>query len=266
MQKNLQRKFLFFLILLSLLVLEGPGFAQNPTEAQPSIQETSPETKSEVIEEPLEEHHETRDLEKLLKSYNRDQEKVLNDASKIHNIVNEESSSEISENEIENMDSSIEKKRSAKKKERIEVSKDIGLSDSVRISLVPLQKLSEAELTKILNENTKDSPMRPYMDQFPNITILTVRLIKDQDSIPALVKMVENKDRLIRFAAWMLVTFILSFILKRIFHNPNRSFLGAVGMFFLRFYIMLFVRLGLIYFYFHNELKPSLGIVKKTFF
>ncbi len=262
MQKKLQHNFLFFLISLGLLILEGMAFAQSSNEVQPTVQETTQET----TEVPAQEHHETRDLEKLIKSYNRDQEKVLNDASKIHNIVNEESSSEISENELEKMDSVAEVKGTVKKKDRIEVGKDITLSDSVRISLGPLQKLSEAELIKILKENTKDSPMRPYMDQFPNLTILTVRLIKDQESIPALVKTVEDKKRLIYFTGWMLATFILGFILKRFFHNPNRTFLGAVGMFFLRFYIMLFVRLGLIFYYFHKELKPSLAVVKKTFF
>jgi hypothetical protein len=269
MLKNLQRNFLFCLFIAGLLFLEGPVFAQNSAQTEPTVQEVNPESAQENNQEelgPVEEHHETRDLEKLLKSYNRDQEKVLNDASKIHNIVNEESSSEISENEIENMDESFaEKKHHSKKKERTLVTKDISLSESVRISLTPLQKLSEAELLKILNDNTKDSPMRPYMDQFPNITVLAVRLIKDKESIPALVKTVENKDRLIHFAGWMLGTFILGYIIKRILHNPNRTFLGSVGMFFLRFYIMLFVRLGLIYIYFHEELKPALAVVKKTF-
>lgn len=270
MQKKLQRSLLFLILLPGLLFLEGQVFAQNNQDNQESTD--GPNSPSEVIiqdeNHALQEDHETRELEKLLKSYNKNQEKVLNDASKIHTIDQEGSSEEITENELEEMETPaavVEKKRVLKKKEVIDL-KNTKLSDSVRITLAPLQKLEEKELVKLLDENTKSSSMRPYLDEFPNIMLLAVRLIKDKESIPSLVKILEDKDRLIHFGGWMIGTIIFGMLLKRFFHREDRSFLGAVGLFFLRFYIMLFLRLALIYFYFGQELRPSLQIIKKTFF
>jgi hypothetical protein len=245
----------YILFILSGLLLRG-GLVFSQDSETPSTIESEETVPDEV--------HETRDLEKLLKSYNKDQEKVLKDATKIHTIPSEETS-EISENEIEEMPEAVIEKKPLKKRERIEVDKDAKFSDSVRISLGPLQKLKEEELVKMLNENTKDSTFRPYMEQFPLITIFAVRMIKDKEAIPSLVKITEDKDRLIRFAWWMLGSFIFGFILKKILYNKDHPFLLAFGIFFARFIFMQALRFGIIYYFFKAELTPALDVFKKTF-
>ena len=197
MQQKLQRSLFKIFLITGLLFWEGLCFSQDPESVD------NPEQ--------IQEEHDTKDLEKLLKRYNTDQEKVLEDTSKIHHIQNNEGTSDMKDSEIEEMrpedtlakakDSAIKNAIRAKnERDKEELARiNSTYSESVRAALEPLQKLSEEELLKRLDESTKDSPARPYLKQFPNATLYAVRLIKDKESIPSVVKIAENKDKLIYF-------------------------------------------------------------------
>ena len=151
------------------------------------------------------------------------------------------------------------------RKRKEELPRKSDYSGAVRLALTPLQKLSEKDLLKQMDENTKNSPMRPYIDQFPNIIVFAVKLIKDKESLPSIAKIAEDRDRLIRFSGFMLATFILGFFLKKLMHREGRSFIKAVFYFFLRLYIMLAVRIYIIYYFFSAELTPAAKVFKQTF-
>jgi hypothetical protein len=271
MQLKLQFKILSTVLIMGLLFLEGPCFAQIPSE--------NPTTNPTIIdaERPAEtpdEEHDTQDLEQLLKRYNTDSEKILKDADKLHNDTN---TNEVKESEIDSMPRS-EIAAGTHTRDAFEEVIDTGLksrikpkvisnelSNSVARALEPLQKLSEPELLKRLDESTKKSIARPYMDQFPNITIFAVRLIKDKESIPSMVKILEDKDRLVWFAGAMLSTILIGFILKRIMHREGRSFLKAVLYFFIRMYTMFAIRVAIVYYFYSVELTPAAKVFKATF-
>lgn len=260
---------------MGLLFLEGPfiGNAYSQSETPPKIQ-----LENEKAEAPQEEHN-TEDLDKLLKNYNKDAEKIIEDTSKLHNIQEGEA---VNEADLEKMKASKSEAIEAKELENpnagYKLNENFGklkaapakvlptdLSNSVRMALEPLQKLSEAELLKRLNEATKESPVRTYMDDFPNLTLYSVRLIKDKESIPALVKIVENKKRLIDYVAIMLCTIIFGFGLKRVMHREGRSFFESVFFFLLRTFILLALRVGITDYFFSEELAPAIKIFKQTF-
>lgn len=262
---------------MGLLILEGPCFAQGPDQDRGSENPTTNPTiiNAEKPTEAPEEEHDTQDLEKLLKRYNTDSEKILKDADKLHNDTN---TNEVKESEIESMPRSEVVTETQVSRDAFEEVIDTGLksrkkpkvissdfSNSVRLALEPLQKLSEKDLLKRLDESTKDSAARPYMDQFPNITIFAVRLIKDKESIPSMAKIVEDRDRLIWFAGAMLSTILFGFILKRIMHREGRSFLKAVLYFFIRMYVVFAVRVAIVYYFFSVELTPAAKVFKATF-
>lgn len=268
MLQKLQHNSLKYLLLAGLLLWEGHAFSQ-----EPNANNTAPEESKEIVEE-----HDTQDLEKLLKRYNTDQEKVLEDTSKIHNIQQDETTSEVKEADIDEMrpSDSLEKAKenafkNAKKfkeekdKEKAKLNVTSEYSDSVRTALEPLQKLSEGELLKILKERTKDSPVGRYYEQYPKVALYAVRLIRDKESIPSIVKIVENKERLIHFGSAMLCTIIFAFILKRIMHREGRSFLKAAFYFLVRFTVMSAIRVGVIYYFFNVELTPAAKVFKQTF-
>jgi hypothetical protein len=139
-------------------------------------------------------------------------------------------------------------------------------SKTIAESIRPFQKISEKELLEQLSSNIKDSKLAPLFKNNPTITLFMVRMIQDKNALPDLAKIFENKDRFITFSYWMLGTFVLSFIIRRIIKINNAGFFEAVFLWFIRFFIILFVRLGLIYYFFSNELEPSFKVIGKTFF
>lgn len=268
-QKKFQLNFLKTVLILGLLILEGPCFAQNPENPAVTVDT------EKLAETPHQEEHDTQDLEKLLKRYNTDQEKILEDANKLHT---EAPADEVHDSEIEGMPHSevvteegvvrdsvkdvYEQGMNSRKKPKVISSE---LSNSVRLALGPLQKLSEKELLERMDESTRNSPVRPYMDQFPNITIFAVRLIKDTESIPSIVRIFEDKDRLIWFASTMLCTVLLGFVLKKFMHREGRPFLKAVLYFFVRLYVMFAIRVGVVYYFYSAEFTPAARVFKSTF-
>ena len=275
MQHKLQFKFLKIILITGLLFIEGLCFAQAPDQNLESKVNptTNPKIDTEKPTEAPQEEHDTQDLEKLLQKYNTDQEAILEDANKLHS---ETGSNEVKESEINEMPRS-ETEHAPKSKDPVTEMYEAGmksrhkgaisteLSNSVRLALLPLQKLSEKELLKRLDESTKESAVRPYMDQFPNITIFAVRLIKDKESIPSMVKILEDRDRLIWFVGAMLSTIIFGFLLKRFMHREGRSFPKAVLYFFVRLYIMFGLRVAVVYYFFSTELTPAAKVFKMTF-
>jgi hypothetical protein len=220
MYLKLQRNFLKLIILAGFLVLGGQSFAQDPA--------------------PVEEHHDTKDLEELLKRYNTDSKKVLEDTSKI--LDQDATLSEVDESVINEL---------------------AATEDSKKITLNSLKKAREdAEKAKKKIMVTGELSNR---DQFPKINIFAVRLIKDEESIPAMVKIVENRERLIHFTGVMLSTLILGFVLKKVIHREGRSFIRSAIYFIFRMCFMFAVRIYIVYFFFSAELAPAAKIFKKTF-
>ena len=276
MQHKLQFNFLKIILITGLLLIEGLCFAQTSDQNLESKENptTNPKIDTEKSAEGPQEEHDTQDLEKLLKRYNTDQETILQDANKLHS---DSGPDEVKESEISEMPQSAAPSapksrdpvaemyeagmRSRNKSEVISTK----LSNSVRLALLPLQKLSEKELLKRLDESTKESGVRPYMNQFPSATIFAVRLIKDPESIPSMVKILEDKDRLIWFGSAMLTTIIFGFFLKRFMHREGRSFPKAALYFFVRLYIMFIIRIAVVYYFYNVELTPAAKVFKVTF-
>ncbi len=276
MYQKLQHNFLSLLILTGLLVLGGQSFAQDP-QTDNTVNDTEMPAKNagpRGEQAPEEENHDTKDLEQLLKRYNTDAEKVLNDASKLHK---EEAGEEVADSEIDDMRPSDDPMKNAsanaikkvqadlERKKNEALTKKSDYSGAVRLALAPLQKLSEKELLKQMDENTKNSPMRPYIDQFPNIIVFAVKLIKDTESLPSIAKIAEDRDRFIHFMGIMVATIIFGFFLKKLMHREGRSFLKSVFYFFLRMYIMLAIRIYIVYYFFSTELTPAARVFKQTF-
>lgn len=269
MQKKLQFKFFIFIFLIGLLY-GGDLFI---LYAQDSASNTQVKE-----EKPLEmEEHDTKDLEKLLKNYNVDQEKVIEDASKIHKIEGDSMNSEVDENVLEETRNQEAVKdayaKIAKDKSQNELLKKIQeqqqgakLADSIKLVLAPLQKMSENELLNLVLENSKDTQAGSFLQSFPKITLFAVRMIRDKDAVSSLLKILENHDKMIYFAGAMIATFILGYFLKRIFHKEKRSFLGVVYYFFLRFTIVNVVRVIIFYYFFSVEFAPTGKIIANTFF
>ncbi len=263
-----QFSFFKIILIIGLLLVEGLCFAENENPTTNPIVDTNKPTPDP------EEEHDTQDLEQLLKRYNTDQEAILNDADKLHgdsgsNVVHEDEISEMPRSEIrpdpkrkDTLSEVYEKRMRFRKKGEI---LPTNLSNSVKFVLQPLQKLSEEDLLKRLDESTIDSPIRPYINQFPNMTKYFVRLLKDSESVPSLIKILEDKDTLIWFIGVMLSTIIFGILLKKYMHREGRSFPISAFYFFVRFFIMILLRVAVVYYFYSKELSPAARVFKSTF-
>lgn len=268
MFQKLQLNFSVLFILVVLLVSGGQSFAQTPDN------NSDVNNKDVPAEERPEENHDTKDLEQLLKRYNTDAEKVLNDANKLHK---EEAGQEVSVSDMEDMRSAanpmevasknaLKKAADALEKKRQESLKNHSdYSGAVRLALMPLQKLSEKELLKQIEENSKNSPIRPYLDKFPNVSLFAVKLVKDTESLPSIAKIVEDRDKLIYFGGIMVATIIFGFFLKKLMHREGRSFIKSLIYFILRMHIMFALRIYIIYYFYSAELTPAARIFSEIF-
>lgn len=241
---------------LSGLLFEGLVFAQEGKD-----QKTNEEVKQQ-------EDHDTKDLEQLLRRYNTDSEKLIDDTSKIHNT--DETTTEVSEEDIEEIPqteivNAVAKKSSRKKKETEFPYKEQSFSENIRIPLAKFQTLSEGELLKLLKENTSQSKWGPYLDQFPRLSLFSVRLIKDKEAIPSAVKIIENKDKLIWFGGVMISTFLIGILLERIMRKENRSIMASIGLYLLRVLILTGIRFAVIIYFYGDELQPAGRVFKQTF-
>lgn len=259
MQRKLRFNSLFILsiCLLTGLHFEGPAFAQSDTQPAAQVEQAQ-------------EIHDNKELENMLKRYQTDQEKVIDDTSKIHNT--DATTTEVSDSEINEMrpDDTLHKASEAylKKKLAEEKKKTLpgqSLSENIRIPLATLQKLSEEELLKLLKENTKESQFGPYLDKFPKLTLFSIKLIKDKEAIPSAVKIAEDKDKLIWFGGVMISTFLLGFLLERMMRKEGRSVLGSIGLYFLRVLILTGVRFAIIGYFYGKELTPAMKVFNETF-
>ena len=265
---------------MGLLFIEGPYFAQasgQDFELRDNAAEnlsTNPVIDTDKATNDPQEEHDSQDLEQLLKRYNTDQETILKDAHKLHG---DSGANEVEESEIDEMPGSEikanpkrkdalsevhESKIKSKKKSELIPTK---LSNSVKFVLLPLQKLSEPELLKLFDEATIDSPAKTYMNQFPNITKYVVRLIKDTESLPSMIKILEDREKLIWFFSVMILTIAFGIVLKKIMHREGRSFPKAALFFFVRLYIMFGIRVAIVYYFYSKELTPAAKVFKSTF-
>lgn len=261
---------ILFLGLLGDASFRGPFvFAQT---------ESAPETQAKTDPQALTEDHDVKKLEKVLQDYNKDSQKVLKDAEAIKQM---QATGEISEEELDKgqlgdpdyeksyqqaqniLGDAVAKAKGGKKGTQ---SKSPKYSEAVRVAMKPLQSLSEDELLKMLKENTRGTKAELYVDMFPKMMLFCVRLIKDKEAIPALVSIVDDQDKLIRFGGLMLSTVLVGFFLKRLMKREGRSIPAALGFWFVRFLIMTGLRLGLLYLFYSHEVTPALEVVKSTFF
>lgn len=253
-------KNLFKLMMFLGLFCIGPNIlAQTDTDSN-----TQTETTSESNQ--IEEDHDTKKLDKLIIDYNKDTEKVLKDAEAIQNgEATEASGDELGIDEENAGDERPGLKIFNKKPIDPKTLKEIKYSEAIKVTLAPLQKMSEAELMKVLKENTKGSKAEVYVDQFPKLAVFAVRLIKDPEALPMLTKILDNKDQLIRFSGIMIGTILIAFFLKRLMRREGQSVLKTLCLWFLRFIIMTSLRISILYYFYSAEITPTFNIAVKTF-
>jgi hypothetical protein len=210
----------------------------------------------------IEEVHDSEKLDKMLVQYNQEKDKNLEST---HPIIDNEQS-EVSDAEIEKAAENRVKAGLNSNKLDPKSLKEIKYSEAMKVALGPLQVMSEKQLVTLLSDNTKGTKAEKLISQFPLISLFAVRLIKDKEALPSLVKIIEDEKKLIHFSAAILCSMIFAFILKRFMKKEGRTILKSISLWFLRFLIVSFLRICIVYYFFSMEIGPSLKLARMTFF
>ena len=269
MQKNKLQLSLKFLSRIQIFIFLGLFIIGSGISAQTDKTEVSKASNQDQNQ--IDEDHDTKNLDNLLKNYNKDKEKVLKDAAKIleSDEGDNKGNEEIGLNQNNSADDNIVVKKSASNFKNIidpKTLKKTKYSEALRVALEPLQKMSEKELMALLKENTVGSSASKYIDKFPKLAVFTVRLIKDKNALPSLAKILDDHERLIRFLGIMISTMLFAFLLRRLMKREGRSILKSVSLWFVRFLIISALRFAIIIYFFSSELTPLMSITKETFF
>ena len=236
------------------LVFLGPySFAQNEKKIIIATESTSENN----------EDLDTQNLNKLLIDYNKNQQKILNNAKDTKDNTLEHSKEEVVEDFKDQKNIKQKKINADPKNTNL---KNIKYSEAIKVALAPLQKMSESELSKLLRDNTAGSSSGKLISRYPNVILFSVRLIKDKLAIANLAKIIDDQKKLINFSGIMLSTFLISFFLKYFLKKSGRSILKAISIWFLRFMIMISIRLGVIIYFFGEELAPTFKIAIRMLF
>lgn len=271
--KQLSKKIVLS-IAMGLAVMQGPLYFKTL-----HAQENHEAVLDETYDSSKDEDHKTGDLDKLLDNYQRESDQILQDYSALEGGLDGDNK-QFSEEDLEMLDQAgvgqrqkqaiLKSPESGYRKNYFHVlkkarsGKELTLDERVSLALVPLQNLSDADLKEFFHKSFKDSKIEELFNKYPVIVDKMILIIRSDEVIPNFVKMSQDKDRMIYFVSAILVTFIFGFITKRIFYGPKSSFLGMCGGFILHGFFMFLVRLGVIFFFYRNELTPLINIIYDT--
>ena len=116
-----------------------------------------------------------------------------------------------------------------------------------------------------IKEKIKGSKVEPLFDKVPQLYDFIESFLRDEDALYGLSQISSDRDRLIKFSLCLLATFVLSFILKKMHQANPLPFLLSFIRFVIRFLFINGIRVAIFYYFFSNELNPTINIFKKTF-
>jgi L-rhamnose mutarotase len=140
------------------------------------------------------------------------------------------------------------------------------MHEAVAYALKPIQRQSEQEIMTALLNNSKGTKNYEIFIHYPKITLFAVRLIKDPKALPDVTRIIENPKKMKNFAAVILCTILLGFVVARVFSSKDKGFVKALSLLVFRVVLMTSIRFFCIYYFFSEELGAAFNVLLKTFF
>lgn len=140
------------------------------------------------------------------------------------------------------------------------------LSEAMAMAMAPLKKMSSEDMKSMVLEQARGLKYYNLLVQYPKFLSVVIELIRDDRAVPQMVKVIEDKDRLKKFAAVMLCSILLGFVVARVISTKDRNLVKIFSLFIFRVILMMSVRIGIIYYFFSDELGPAFNVVTKVFF
>lgn len=125
--------------------------------------------------------------------------------------------------------------------------------------------LTEDEIISMLKEKHKGSIVGKFINSYPRLIKLTVRVITDKEITKIWANTLKDKTRYYVFAAILFLTMAINWAWRRNQSNTIAPFFDKVKSWFLRIFLINFSRFALFVLLFEFELRPIWVLVRKTF-
>lgn len=125
--------------------------------------------------------------------------------------------------------------------------------------------LTEDEIISLLKEKHKGTVVGKFMNSYPRLIKLTVRVTMDKEIKKIWADTLKDKTRYYIFAAILLLTMAINWAWRRSQSNTVAPFFDKVKGWLLRISLINFSRVALFILLFEFELRPIWVLVRKTF-
>ena len=143
---------------------------------------------------------------------------------------------------------------------------NLSYSEMAKQVVAGMEQLSEADIILMLQGRFQTGLLANLIRK-PNVSSFIATVLKDKEVLPALAGIAENKKMLMVYGSFILVTFFMSYLLKRLQNSFEvTSPLSGVKRFVLRHFIMTGVRFGAFFWLFQKNLSPLWKLAKQYFF
>ena len=121
------------------------------------------------------------------------------------------------------------------------------------------------EVRKMIEEGAKGKAGEKLFKQFPKLLDFATEILRDEQAMPKLVSMLAKKEAMKQYFSIWIIILIGSWLIKKYLFPPEPNFMRRF------FTSMMFtcatstVSLIIFYFFFKEELDPSLRIFMRTF-
>jgi hypothetical protein len=137
----------------------------------------------------------------------------------------------------------------------------------MRLVLSPYQKLSAPQVETMLKERFGKHPTAGPLLANRAIMNVVVKLVKDPEALPALAGIAMERQKLATYGGFVLATFFLGSLLKRLLRRYSSDNVGAgLRRFLFRLIVMSGLRFGAFVAMFSKNITPAWEILRGSFF
>jgi hypothetical protein len=139
-------------------------------------------------------------------------------------------------------------------------------AETVVLATEAFRGKSREQVAHEVKEALQSGPGGEYFPDEHKAYETVAELLQDPAALPELAMIVSDRTVLIRFIVLNVLISVFLWFLKRRQLARGPKFFKRVGLFFMRIGLSLSLRLGLLIWFFHDNLKPAFDIVKRSIF
>jgi hypothetical protein len=143
------------------------------------------------------------------------------------------------------------------------------LDDQLNDTFKSLDMLKEAQKSITREQIAEQFAAKPILKKittfFPKIIDFVTNVIKDENVMPELIKMMKRKKDLLRLLYINIGLFIFSFIWKFTYRKKDFFSISYLGNMFMRFFTINGLRIYALIYLFGDNLSPLWNVFKNTF-